>query len=455
MDAKRFDAASAVDAIHDGTAIYTSQVEIDSLLEQIGWPMEGATLLDPGCGDGNMLVAAMAMLAPQPGDVATAALIHGMDLHGPSVELARARLADLLTLSGWSREDACETAAACVEHRDYLLDAPDGRWDVILANPPYWRRTNLPEAYREAFDEAVPKHARGDLLHAYLHTMLRNLSPEGVMALVTSDRWLLNSGAGDTRREIGAALKVESIRRLDTRSAFHRPKERVKGTPPRVHAVAMVLSDRGRTMDATPFRIEEIPEVDGVPLRDLVELRLAPWLGADDIFLVGPDSGLPAELLVPCVEPATLCPATDGLRPTRRWAIVTGDEMPPDSVLEHLDRNLHRMPKRGRRKVRWLPPERFDGRLPLGHDAVLVPRLAQRLRAVRLPAGMLPLNHSLVLVSGLDVPTIQRMLGDPRVQAQADALALRVEDGYRSYTTTLLRQLVIPHDLIEEERIAA
>src|SRR5207244_11187863 len=103
---------------------------------------------------------------------------------------------------------------------------------------------------------------------------------------------------------------------------------------------------------------------------------------------------------------------------------------------------------RGRRTTRRLPPETFTGRPPLDHDAVLVPRIAKRLKAVLLPAGRLPVNHQLVVVSGLPTAAIIAMLGDPAVQAQAEALALRVDGGYRSYTATLLRQLVIPRHLI-------
>ena len=40
------------------------------------------------------------------------------------------------------------------------------------------------------------------------------------------------------------------------------------------------------------------------------------------------------------------------------------------------------------------------------------------------------------------------MLSDPAVQAQADALARRIDNGYRDYTASLLRELVIPRDLL-------
>jgi hypothetical protein len=101
------------------------------------------------------------------------------------------------------------------------------------------------------------------------------------------------------------------------------------------------------------------------------------------------------------------------------------------------------MPESRRRDPRWLPPESFAG-LPFKQDAVLVPRIATRLRAVRLPAGRLPVNHQLVIISGRPVEDIIAMLNDPLVQAQADAVAPRIDNGFRSYTTTRLRDLIIP-----------
>lgn len=110
------------------------------------------------------------------------------------------------------------------------------------------------------------------------------------------------------------------------------------------------------------------------------------------------------------------------------------------------------MPQRGRRATRWLPPETFSHRLPLAVDAVLVPRIAKRLTAIRLPAGFLPVNHNLVVVSGHAPEVVQGWLNAPEVQAQADAIALRLENGYASYTATLLRQLRIPAASIGGQR---
>src|SRR3546814_2135255 len=93
-----------------------------------------------------------------------------------------------------------------------------------------------------------------------------------------------------------------------------------------------------------------------------------------------------------CVEPDDIDPNSDTIKGSTRWAIATDADTPEEAVLHHLDQNLHAMSQRGKRIPRWLPPETFTGKLPLAVDAVLIPRIAKRLRPVLLPAGMMPIN---------------------------------------------------------------
>jgi len=443
--------ADDIENIHQGTALYTAAPEIENLLDRIGWPECGGRLLDPGCGDGNMVIAALERLNLRPGDSRTALRVKGFEFHVQSVLDARKRYRQLLIERGWNPHEAYQTANLAIEERDFLLDPREGSWDILLSNPPYWRRMRLPDRYRELFDEAVPPHARGDLLHAYLDRCLSTLTPRGRLALITSDRWLTNATAADLREKIGGRLKVEHAERLTSESPFHRPKDRRQGSPPRVHAVALVLSDNGRVMTHDPFLIEELPEVSGVPFAQLADIRLAPWLGPDGIFLIDDPDMLPGAVTVPCIMPKGIDPETDEILETTRWAIVTGDEAPAANVTAHLEANMGRMPERGVRPVAWHPPERFDRHLPLKEEAVLIPRIAKRLRPVTIPGGHLPINHSLVVASGLPADVIRTMLDHPLVQRQADILAPRVESGYRSYTATLLRQLVIPYEAIPSD----
>ncbi len=448
-DQRRIDIA----AIHQGTGIYTTAPEIEALLDQLCWPRQGRRLLDPGAGNGGFLVAALRRVNLAPGDVEGAARrVRGYEFYPGAVADARNAVSDHFCELGWTPQAAWRAAEMIVEGRDFLLsDVPVGTWDVIATNPPYWRLANLPAGYRIDYEASVPAHARADLLYAYLDRSADIITSDGHIGLITADRWLLNSGSAELRRQLGARYSVSGVRRLDAGSTFYRPKSRRRGTVARVHPVSLILAPNrsGRPLGAEPFRLTHRPAVDGVPLRDMVQIRLAPWLGPDGIFVVGPDSGLPTEYLVPIVEPADIEGCT--VRAPRKWALATDTTEPAPAVLAHLDATLDRMPGRGRRAVRWLPPETFTGKLPLDRDAVLVPRIARRLTGVRLPAGRLPINHGLVIISGLPVESVLAMLDDPEVQAQAHDLSLGIDGGYRSFTATLLRQLVIPRRLVPAE----
>ncbi|AXK43738.1 Eco57I restriction-modification methylase domain-containing protein [Erythrobacter aureus] len=448
--------AADIDKIHRGTAIYTAIPEIEALLDRLGWPDQGTRLLDPGAGNGGFLVAALARIDMKKDDVETAVhRIRGYEFHPSAAQSARRAVSDHLLSRGWTIPAADKAAVNIVEIRDFLLSpVPVGQFDIIAANPPYWRLANLPpeSAYRFQFETQIPAHAKADLLYAYLNKAVDIVHPDGLIGLVTADRWLLNKGSADLRAKIGERYTVHDIQRLESKSAFYRPKTRRKGSPARVHPVSLVLSpgDSGRRLTAEPFMIEELPEIDGTPLADIATIRLAPWLGPDGIFIVFDKTGLPEERLIPCVEPENLCPQTDTITGFNRWALLTDKAEPEASVLDHLDNQLERMPNRGQREPRWLPPEPFAGKLPLSDDAVLVPRIAKNLRPILLPAGTMPVNHNLVVVAGIPAAQLIEMLKHPLVQRQADVLALRLENGYRSYTATLLRQLIIPREALPE-----
>lgn len=351
-------------AIHQGTGIYTTAPEIEALLDQLDWPTQGRRLLDPGAGNGGFLVAALRRLDLAVDDVEEAThRVHGYEFYPEAVADARKAVFDHLCGRGWTWPAAWRAAIGIVEDRDYLLSpVPAGVWDVIAANPPYWRLANLPAGYRIDYEAIVPAHARADLLYAYLNRSADVVTPDGHIGLITADRWLLNSGSAELRRRLGARYTVAGVRRLDAESTFYRPKARRRGTVARVHPVSLILTPTGagRPLGAEPFRLTSLPAVEGVPLRDLAEIRLAPWLGPDGIFIVGPDSGLPAEHLVPVVEPTDI--DGDTVRPPRKWAVATGTAEPPPAILAHLDANLDRMPQGGRRRsVRWLPRSRSPG----------------------------------------------------------------------------------------------
>ncbi|MDP3615310.1 MAG: N-6 DNA methylase [Rubrivivax sp.] len=444
-----------VEAIHLATAIYTVAAECDALVADLAWPASGGLLLDPGAGNGALLVAAIRRLNPAPNDVAAlAARVRGYEFHPGAADSARRHIATHLQVIGWRSDSARAAAARVVETRDFLLGPlPVGGVDTALANPPFLRFAGLPASYRAEFEAAVPAHARADLMYAYLERMAQAVRAGGEIAAILSDRVLFNEGASALRARIGSAFSVASIRRLDPASAFFRPKSRRRGTPPRIHPVAIVLKSGGggRAMTAAPFRVDPLDDAqDGIRLGDLANIQLAPWIGPDGVFNVSDPAAFPHAELVPMVEPEDIDPRLDVIKETRRWAFVTRPDRPPHpSVLEHLDNQLHRMPPRGRRAIRWLPPETFAHRLPLAVPAILIPRIARRLRAIPLGPGLLPVGHNLIVASGERPEVIAGWLNHPAVQARALQIAPRLENGFHSFTTRWARDLRIPRAVVE------
>lgn len=446
----------AIDVLHDATAYYTAEPVVEQLLTMLTWPHAGRRLVDTSCGDGAFLVAALKrLLAVRPGIAPDqiAELVQGWEIHYFAAAEARHRLERVLIEVGrFPPAAAAATASRMVVHDDFLRNGPQvPTWDVVAGNPPFLRYTNLPEVLRVEYERLLPDYSQGDMLHSFLDRCALALRDGGEVALVTSDRWLFTMCAAPLREVIGQRLGIHHLQRLECTSSFYRPKNRRAGQPPRIHPVAIVL--RSQQHCAIPLGREPIyPEADDTgyegcrKLGDVAQVRLAPWLGPHGIFVVGADTArtLPADVLVPAID-------TDNIRggvltPPTKFAIRTLRASEPcPAVMEHLDRNLHRMPRtKQRADKRWLPPESFE-RMDLSKPSLLIPRIASSLKPVRVPAGILPLDHGISIVSAGDatLDEIEEQLLSPAAEAWVRARAPRLENEYRSLTTSLLRSLPV------------
>ncbi len=254
------------------------------------------------------------------------------------------------------------------------------------------------------------------------------------------------------RADLGQRLFIDHLVRLDATTAFYRPKRRERGQPPRIHPVSVVLRTSPRDL-CQPLSTAAIYPGDPAPaaaghacLGDVAEVRLAPWLGTTGVFVVDDAVArtLPAGSTVPAVDAKDF---VNGTPVIRKHALVTRrDDPPAGPVLAHLDRTLHLMCERGRRDPHWLPPELFADRFDLSQPRLLIPRIAKGLRVLRLPPGILPINHELTVVESgrMTLDELENALMSDDCQAWIDARAPALENGYRSITTRLLRQLPVP-----------
>lgn len=447
--------AQAIDELHAATAIYTSEPAVDQLLARIKWPNGDASLADCSAGDGQFLVRALSKLLSTRSvdDDKLPTLIRGWEIHPAAAAQARTRVAAVLISFGRSAAQARDIASKIVLNQDFLTEGPSAPClDAVIGNPPYLRMVSVPALLRHEYSQVVPKYAFPDLMFSFLDRCSKVLRPGGQMGFIVSDRWLGNAGAAALREALGARLAIEHIERLEAESVFYRPKQRRAGTPARVHPVLCVLGATGQPITKAaiypgidPAKYAAYPTLDSI-----AKVTIAPWLDAQGIWTLTEDqvraSGIPHQFLVPAVD-------TDDVRDSvlgvpRRFAIRTmPKERPCDAIVEHLQSQMHRMSKRGLRILqsgKWAPPERFHN-FDLSQPSLLVPRIAKTPKAVRLPVGVLPLNHNLSIVSSgpASLKLVERALQSEVAAEWMRDHAPRLEDGYYSLCTTLLRKMPV------------
>lgn len=400
------------------------------------------------------LVRAINMLELPVDDLEALKRVRGWEIHPSAVEAGRDRIVSHLLSRGWTVGYANRAARQVLSHGDFLIQGPrKPKFRYVAGNPPYIRFGRLPEAFKQLYSAHLCDASKGDLLHAFLMRCSEVMTDDGVIGFVTSDRWLLNSTAAALRVELGTRIGIEHLSRLDVQTSFYRPKERRKGTPPRIHPVEVVLRPAAHSrivLDKNPISPEGSLDRDqGCPkLEDIATVRLAPWLGPANIFVVDSHraESLPQDQLVPAVDTDDVDPQTDELAHPQRYAIrTTRGIMPPKSILDHLDREMHRMPKRGIRKTAWLPPEKvFED---LSEPAILIPRIGRRIRAIRLPPGVLPINHNLYVVQAhpdISLDQIQTILLSDDTHNWLIRNAPRLENGYYDIRSSLIRRIPAP-----------
>jgi hypothetical protein len=291
------------------------------------------------------------------------------------------------------------------------------------------------------------------------------MTANGTLALVTADRWLLNSTTADLREKLGQQNGIAHLVRLDPSTSFYRPKFRQTGTPPRIHPVAIVISRM--TSGHKPITRAPIypPDINIIPdigddeqtmsLSELCEIRLAPWLGPKGIFYLSrteaESRNIPHNSMIAVVDTKNLPPNIDELTPSTMVAIRTHRDTPPgDAIQTHLKSRLHLMPLRGRQKTWLLPPEP----LPTLATApgILIPRIANRLRAVPIAAYITPISHNFHLIvkpKGITRDQLLQILRHQSVEAYAMNRAPRLENGFFDFRTNFIRALPIPTLLVQ------
>src|ERR1035437_6566031 len=156
-------------------------------------------ILDPACGDGELLLSAASVLTQRGYNIGQ---LVGLDLDEDAIRQARDRLSEV-------------SASVALTVRDFVrvLDegTPLGEFDLIITNPPYVRTQVLGADVSRQLAARFQLKGRIDLTHAFVAIMRSLLAPEGVIALLCSNRFLSTRAGLNMRQTLSNDYYVHEV----------------------------------------------------------------------------------------------------------------------------------------------------------------------------------------------------------------------------------------------------
>lgn len=214
-------------------AVFTRPEIVDLILDLAGYvPTERLAtrpLLEPSCGDGAFLGAAVSRLLKSEerggevnwADPVLTDAIRAADINTTSIEAAQEMVNRQLREAGCPAVRARRLAESWIVEADFLLSEWPVPFDFVIGNPPYVRVENVPKRvlsrYRELFKTTTD---RADLYVAFFEKGLRLLSPTGTLAFICANRFAKNRYGRALRQLIAREYHVRHYLNLEHTQPF-------------------------------------------------------------------------------------------------------------------------------------------------------------------------------------------------------------------------------------------
>ena len=185
-----------------GGVVYTPPALARFLAAQAFDAYEGVgpiSILDPACGDGELLVAAVAEARRRKVNVEA---VVGYDIDPDATERASTRLAGTRGVQ-LQVADFIAQQAECGQRWD--LFGTDRQielfgFDLVISNPPYVRTQTLGSDHAQSLGRSYGLTGRVDLYQVFAAAMIQALAPGGAIGLLCSNKFLTNRAGSSMRR---------------------------------------------------------------------------------------------------------------------------------------------------------------------------------------------------------------------------------------------------------------
>lgn len=193
---------------------------------QVRSARDAIEVVDPACGSGSLLEA---FYLAMPTHARARLVLVGFDREKQAVQEARRALAgceahrvelyhaDFVALEG------VQSPPAYGRHRplaEQPLSVSPRRFDVVIANPPYVRTQILGARRSQALARRFGLTGRIDLYQVFAKAMASVLKPDGVLGLLTSNRFLTVRSGASLRRLLGTEFQLRHVYDLGDTKLF-------------------------------------------------------------------------------------------------------------------------------------------------------------------------------------------------------------------------------------------